>query len=219
MDWSGALPVGSTSLPHGRRHGYATWLAIPLALGLLTLTFWFVTQAGSTVVTETRSLAPFGAVELAGAGIVTIDVGARQSVTVKAREDMLSHVTTQVQNGTLIVATPPNPQPTKGPMSVSVSVPSLRSLTLSPTGSGAINVTGIDAPNLTVTLAGSGAVYASGRATRLDVSVPGSGNADLGASGRPRRARGDERIGPDLRHCDRQSRRVDARHGADPVRR
>ena len=49
-------------------------------------------------------------------------------------------------------------------MSVEVSVPSLAAVTLS--GSGKISVTGIDAPRLTVTLPGSGALYVSGTVTQ-----------------------------------------------------
>jgi hypothetical protein len=62
-------------------------------------------------------------------------------------------------------------------MSVEVSVPSLAAVRLS--GSGEISVNGIDAPRLTVTLPSSGALYAAGTATRLDVSLGGSGMARL----------------------------------------
>jgi len=62
-------------------------------------------------------------------------------------------------------------------MSVEVSVPSLAALTLS--GSGKISVTGINAPRLTVTLPGSGAIYAGGSVTKLDVTLGGSGLAQL----------------------------------------
>ena len=40
-------------------------------------------------------------------------------------------------------------------------------------------MTGIDAPQLTVTLSGSGALSASGAVTRLDVTVGGTGLAQL----------------------------------------
>lgn len=38
---------------------------------------------------------------------------------------------------------------------------------------------GIEAPGLTMTLPGSGAIYASGTVTRLDVTLDGSGLAQL----------------------------------------
>lgn len=62
-------------------------------------------------------------------------------------------------------------------MSVDVSVPSLSALMLA--GSGVVSVTGLDVPDLTVTLSGSGVLRASGSATQLDVTVTGSGDAQL----------------------------------------
>ena len=56
-------------------------------------------------------------------------------------------------------------------------MPSLAAVKLS--GSGEIWVTRIDAPRLTVTLSGSGVLYASGTAAQLNVSVRGSGLAQL----------------------------------------
>jgi peptidoglycan hydrolase-like protein with peptidoglycan-binding domain len=60
---------------------------------------------------------------------------------------------------------------TKNPMSVEISAPSLAAVKLS--GSGQISLSGIKAPRLTVTLSGSGALYASGTATQLDVTLGG----------------------------------------------
>lgn len=63
-------------------------------------------------------------------------------------------------------------------MSVEVSVPALTVVELN--GSGQISVTGIDAPRLTVTLSGSGALYAGGTVTQLNVTLGGSGLAQFG---------------------------------------
>ena len=58
-------------------------------------------------------------------------------------------------------------------MSVEVDVPTLNALTLS--GSGNIVVSGVEAESLAVTLPGSGTLTGDGTATRLDVTVGGSG--------------------------------------------
>jgi hypothetical protein len=148
-------------------------------LALLVLAVWLITQSGgATVVSQTRPVAPFNAVELAGANVVTVSVGAPQSVVVRARQDEVNLVTTQVSGKTLVIANVPTRHTTKGPMSVSVRVPSLTSLSVP--GSGVVNITGIRASSLTVTVGGSGLVNASGTATRLNVSVPGSGDVELG---------------------------------------
>jgi hypothetical protein len=62
-------------------------------------------------------------------------------------------------------------------MSVDVSVPSLERLTLS--GSGMVAVDGFAGPALTVTLSGNGVLRATGSTTRLDVTLGGSGDAQL----------------------------------------
>ena len=91
---------------------------------------------------------------------------------------MLDRVTTRVLAGALVIADTPGGT-TKGPVSVTVDVPLLSSLTITPSGSGIVAVTGIKAPTLTCTLAGSGVLRASGTATRLDVTLGGSGDAEL----------------------------------------
>jgi hypothetical protein len=155
------------------------WRAVIVAvLAVLAVVVWLVTQSGATVASQTRAVAPFNAVELAGANVVTVHVGAPQSVVVHARQSELQLITTDVRAGTLVIANVPTRQPTKGPMSVSITVPSMQSLAIS--GSGVVNLTGIHAPSFTVTIGGSGVVNASGTATRLSVSMPGSGYAELG---------------------------------------
>jgi Putative auto-transporter adhesin, head GIN domain len=62
-------------------------------------------------------------------------------------------------------------------MNVDVSVPSLTALTLS--GDGQLSVTGISAPQLTVSIPGSGLLSASGTTTPLDVTLDGDGQAQL----------------------------------------
>jgi hypothetical protein len=132
------------------------------------------TVAGSGVpATEVRQVAPFDGVELAGSNNVLIRVGGKQSVVVRADDNLVGRVTTRVQSGTLVIGNTAGSFTTKSPMSVVVDVPSLEALTLD--GSGNIEVNGIRAENLQVSLPGSGTFTGSGSVTRLDVSVSGSG--------------------------------------------
>jgi Putative auto-transporter adhesin, head GIN domain len=133
-------------------------------------------QGSGVAATQTRALASFTGVELAGADNVTVVVGGQQSVVVHADGNLLRYVTTRVAAGNLVIGTSGS-FTTKSPMSVDVSVPSLAVLKLS--GSGVISVSGITEPSLTVTLSGSGVLHASGAATRLDVTLSGAGQADL----------------------------------------
>jgi hypothetical protein len=131
-------------------------------------------QGSGVAATSTRALPNFSGIDLAGSNNVTVMAGARQSVVVHADTNLLSHVTTQVKAGKLIIGDVGS-FAAKSPMYVEVSVPSLAALDLS--GSGNITVTGIKASRLTVTLPGSGDISASGSVTRLNISIDGSGNA------------------------------------------
>jgi Putative auto-transporter adhesin, head GIN domain len=133
-------------------------------------------QGSGVGATQTRTVARFSGLELAGSNKVTVVVGAPQSVIVRADSNLISHVTTHVVAGTLVIADTGS-FTTRTPMSVEVSVPSLTMLNLS--GSGQLAVTGIKAPQLTVTVSGSGLLYAAGTATRLDVTLSGDGLAQL----------------------------------------
>jgi Putative auto-transporter adhesin, head GIN domain len=133
-------------------------------------------QGSGIAATQTRAVAGFSRLELAGSNNVIVVVGAPQSVVVHADSNLISHVTTQVVAGSLVIADTGS-FTTRTPVSVEVSVPSLTALNLS--GSGQISVTGIKASQLTVTVSGSGLLYAAGTATRLDVVLSGDGQAQL----------------------------------------
>jgi len=133
-------------------------------------------QGTGVAATQSRVLPTFSRLDLAGSNNVTVAVGGRQSVVVHGDSNLLRYVTTRVVAGTLVIGTTGS-FTTRSPMSVEVSVPSLAAVTLS--GSGKISVNGIDAPRLTVTLPGSGAIDAGGTVTNLRVTLGGSGLAQL----------------------------------------
>jgi hypothetical protein len=127
--------------------------------------------------TQTRSLPPFTAVELAGENNVIVRVGPRQSVVVHADTNLLRRVTTRVRSGRLVIGTTRGNFSAKSPMFVEVRLPSLKSLRLQ--GAGNIAVTGVNSPRLSVELPGSGNIDAGGTTTTLDVSISGEGTALL----------------------------------------
>lgn len=133
------------------------------------------TEGSGVPATQTRSVSAFHGVELAGGNNVVIHVGGKQSVVVKADDNLLDRVTTKVQSGTLVIGNTPGGLTAKSPMSVVVSVPTLSEVTLA--GGGNIVVSGIEAKSLTVTLSGGGNVTGSGTARSLAVTLSGSGNA------------------------------------------
>jgi hypothetical protein len=149
-----------------------------LSAGLLTACGGGGLVGSGTVAAQPRHLAAFSSVDLAGSSNVTIRAGGRQSVVVHADDNLLGQVTTQVHAATLVIGTRGS-FTTSSPMRVEISVPSLEAVTLSGSGSGAITASNIQGPRLSVRLSGSGVVRASGTVTRLDVSLGGSGDAQL----------------------------------------
>jgi len=133
-------------------------------------------QGSGVPATQTRAVAGFSSLDLAGASDVTVVVGGPRSVVVRADSNLISHVTTRVAAGTLVIGETGS-FTTRSPMSVAVRVPSLTALNLS--GAGKITVTGISGPRLTVTVSGTGVLSATGTVTRLDVTVSGAGLAQL----------------------------------------
>ena len=169
------------------RHGLALGAALVLlaSTGLLLVVETDVFRGSSSAsgqgsgvaASQTRDVAGFSGVELAGSNVVTVRVGGTQSVVVHADDNLLSRVTTQVRAGSLVIGNTPGNLRSRTPMSVAVTVPSLESLSLS--GSGVLVVDGLDTPALTATLSGSGVLRASGTAAKLDIALPGSGDAQL----------------------------------------
>lgn len=162
----------------------STWLAllVGLALGIaLAATVAQLslrdhnsgTEKGSGVTaSETRTVPTFTAVELAGTNEMTVQVGQPQHVVVQADNNLLDQVGTEVHAGVLVVSDRGS-FTSRSPMSVVVTVPSLRSATLS--GTGQLMLTGVAANTFTARLPGTGTLVASGRATRIDASVSGDG--------------------------------------------
>ena len=150
---------------------------VAVATGLLTACGGAGMMGSGTEAAQTRRLAAFSSVDLVGSSNVTVHVGGGQSVVVHADDNLRSRVTTQVHAGTLKIGTTGS-FTTNSPMNVQISVPSLKALTLS--GSGVIAAGNIQAQRLSVRLSGSGVVRTSGTVTRLDVSLGGSGDAQLG---------------------------------------
>jgi len=183
----GPTPFDRTQPPHRLQLALTALVVVLLAVILVVLVVdnhvfkgasTNSTLTGSGVAAaQTRPLAPFSGVELAGSNNVTVQVGRKQSVVVHADNNLLRVVTTRVRSGTLVIGNTTGSFAAKSPMSVEVNVPSLEQFTLS--GSGNVAISGISTPTVALAISGSGNLQASGTTTRLEVTVGGSGNAQL----------------------------------------
>jgi hypothetical protein len=126
--------------------------------------------------TVTRELAPFTAVDLAGTNNVTVHVGGAQSVVVRADDNLLELVTTDVRDGVLVIGDTGSFRAAT-PMSVTIAVPRLGAIILS--GDGALAADGTRGAAMVVRLSGTGQLRVTGTTGRLDATLSGTGDEDL----------------------------------------
>ena len=134
-------------------------------------------QGSGTPMTQSRDLPSFSAVDLVGTNGVRVAVGFGQSVTVRADDNLVDHVTTVVRNGRLTIGD-------KGsftastPMMVNITVPALDRVAL--TGTGSVLVYGVRANDFAVEMQGTGSIHAGGGAVRrVDATLAGDGEIQL----------------------------------------
>lgn len=154
---------------------------IMVAMMLATLACSVVSIGNNTVIgsgkvaSQTRSESGFSSVMLEGSADVNVTFGPTESVVVEADDNILPLIETNAQNDQLIINTRSNTHiTTSNPVRVTVTMKSLKGVTLS--GSGNIDVSGLVGDNLLVDLPGSGNITITGTAESVNVSLPGSGS-------------------------------------------
>lgn len=171
------------------------YIALALLSLIVVLTACDNTRRGSgNVVTEEREASGFDNVALTGIGTVEIIQGDTESVVVQAEDNIISFITTEVQDGTLILGQEENTliNPTKpiqytvniievnglsgsGSGDISAATLETNTLDLDLSGSGSINVNSLDADSLSINLSGSGQVSLSGLVNDQQLEISGSG--------------------------------------------
>ena len=135
------------------------------------------TDASGDIASEARDVSGFDEVELSGVGNLSIRQTGTESLSVRAEEDVLPKIRTEVVDGRLLIGPEPNTSiETTEPIDYELTVDNLRALELS--GSGNVDAEGIDTDQLVVDISGSGAVKTSGRAESQEVHVSGAGDYD-----------------------------------------
>jgi hypothetical protein len=132
-------------------------------------------QGSGVSVSDHRGVSAFSSLVLAGANDVTVNVGGEQAVVVRGDSNLVPLVSTEVDSGTLVIGNHGSFK-TRAPMSVTVTVPALTNVTLK--GDGEITVTGVQGDALAVSLPGTGNLVVAGSASRVDVSLSGTGQID-----------------------------------------
>ncbi len=135
------------------------------------------------VMSEARPASNLQSLEVSGSIQVDVRVGGQPGLQVEADSNLLPLIRTEVRGDTLRIWIDGNVR-SHTAMRVSYSVPQLTQVRAS--GSGRLNVTGLNGAPLTLSKSGSGVTQLAGRVGNLDLQSTGSGAinaADL-ASGR-----------------------------------
>ena len=150
-------------------------LLFPAALAALALAGCTIGDDGPRT-TQTRDVAAFTRIDNSDSVDVRLRVGEPQRVRVVAGEKVIDDVRTEVRDGTLRV-TFDHDGFGGSDVVVDASVPELTAAEAS--GSGDIDVAGIDADAFELRSDGSADIALAGTAARLAVDLDGSGDADL----------------------------------------
>jgi hypothetical protein len=128
----------------------------------------------TNVVEESRDVSGFEAVELREIGSLSIEQTGSESLTVEAEGDVLPKLTTKVVTDRLIIGPKPGTAlHTATPINYKLNVKALNALDVS--GSGEVDVEGIDTDRLVVTVGGAGSAKVGGRADEQEIDLSGSG--------------------------------------------
>ena len=141
-----------------------------------------VIGGSGNVVIEDRPVSNFNRVSLTGVGEVIITQGEEESLTVRADDNIMRYIKTEVENGTLILGFTDQVKnkhirPSKR-IEFTLSVKDVTGLDIS--GAGDVNVASLDTDRLEIVVGGAGDVSISSlTAEELVVHLNGAGNVEL----------------------------------------
>lgn len=133
-------------------------------------------KGSGKVVSQPRTVGHFTAIELDSIGALTVDRTGTYSLTVTTDDNLQSVVTSEVKNGTLVLAESAchNCSPTK--IAFKVTVGDLSKIDIPSTGDA--NITNLNEPSFVADLAGTGSLTLSGKADLLKIDLSGTGSCD-----------------------------------------
>lgn len=153
-----------------------------LIIGAVLLSACQITVESSSgpSATETRNVSGFHAVQFTTAGDLDIKQGDVESLTIEAGENVLKHLTSEVENGVLVLGFDMTqwPELINVPIKFHLVVKDLDSISLS--GAGNIEMNGLVTTNLKITLSGAGNINIKNvQASMVNTKLSGAGNISL----------------------------------------
>lgn len=130
------------------------------------------TVGSGDVITESRDVSGFDEIVLMTSGDVVVEVTGSESLEIEADDNVMSLLTSEVVNGRLELGSSGSFSTTRG-ITYTITASELVGVTIS--GSGNIDVSGVDTDSFQATVTGSGNIDPSGSSTSLEVTISGSG--------------------------------------------
>lgn len=133
---------------------------------------------------ETRPLSDFTAVELAGSGSVTVQLGDTHSIKIETDDNLLPQILTEVNEGKLVIRNRSNTMITT-PLGIRITVTLKDISAVILSGAGDFILNGFKTDDLTLSLPGAGSIKAAGKVQTLSINLNGAGHifcGDLAAS-------------------------------------
>jgi hypothetical protein len=139
-----------------------------------------ITQGSGKIVTESRDVSGFQAVELTNSGSLVIEQGEAEALTIETDDNILPLLTSDVQNGKLTLGTKPGSSfNTRQGIIFRVTVKDLNALTL--TSSGDAELDRLETAALTIVVSGSGDLRLGTINVENDLSITLSSAGDVTA--------------------------------------
>lgn len=145
-----------------------------LAVGLTACGSLGATQGSGNVISESRTVKDFRAIQLSGSGKLVIEQSDVESLTITADDNLLRDLTSDVQGKTLLLGTREftSINPSKI-VTYKLLVKSLNSINVS--GGAAVEAKGLLTDSLDINVSGAGDITISGRADKQSVNISGAG--------------------------------------------
>ena len=134
------------------------------------------TRGDGAVKTETRQVAAFSRIETSAGIGISVRIGPAGTLEVRAQENLLPVILTDVENGTLRVRSA-HSYTTSEKVEVVVATPSLSGVVLSGGSQGRIE--GLDQEAIAIDISGGSRLTAIGEAIDLDLNLSGGSTAGL----------------------------------------
>jgi hypothetical protein len=142
-----------------------------------------VVRGSGNMVTENRNVSGFDHVQLDGLGELTIIQGNSESLTIEAEDNIMPKITTEVNNGTLIISFGENWETTVIPtktIKFTLNVINLKGLVIN--GAVNANAASLNSDQLDLEINGVGKINIQNLTTG-DLTMKGSGGADFEMTG------------------------------------